>query len=298
MDFSVNLLHTSEKKMKSNILELLTLSKAASISVLSETMLNKLNKPDLIKFVIKFASVCEDNIILCRSAAEKIDELKDNHISCQKELLESQKTQINSVQKVVKTEMKTWSDVVKKNINQNQTQQVNVTKKTMKQVLKSANEEERRSRNVMVYGVAEDLMSYTTEEEKRLIAEGVEEPVGLEDIVQNICQVVGAQFPQRNTEVFRIGKEEAGKTRPVRIEFPDADVARLLLGNAHRLKKTGSYSRVYVAPDRTKEQRSEHSKLVKKLKDMITADPSKHYYIKNGQICKTDKRKDVISNSE
>ena len=277
--------------MKSNISELLKLSKAASMSALSDSMLNKLTKADFIKVIRNFVTICEDNIDLCKSAAEKIDELKDNHLSCQKELLEAQKAQISSVQNVVKSEMKTWSDVVKNNINQNRSQQANVTKKTVKQALESVNEEERRAKKVMVYGVNEDLMSYAAEEEQEVAAEGGE-VLGLMDVVRHICDVVDVEFPHKTAEVYRVGKEEAGKTRPVRIEFPDTESAQLLLQSAAKLKNTDMYSKVYIAPDRTKEQRLEHSKLVRKMKDMIAADSTKHYYIRNKQICSTDKRKD------
>ena len=139
------------------------------------------------------------------------------------------------------------------------------------------------------------------EEEKRRVAEGLSEPLVLEDVTLDICKCVGVEFPlmDEKTKVYRVGKEQDdGKTRPVRIEFPDAELARLFLSNAPKLKKCDIYSNVYVAPDRTKEQRLEHSKLVRKMKEMITADSTKHYYIKNGHICTADKRKDVILSSE
>ena len=47
-----------------------------------------------------------------------------------------------------------------------------------------------------------DRMSYGTEEEKKCVAEGLEEPVELVDVLQHICQAVGARFSKRNTTVF------------------------------------------------------------------------------------------------
>ena len=42
-------------------------------------------------------------------------------------------------------------------------------------------------------------------------------------------------------------------------------------------------------PDRTKEDRLAHTKLVKEMKQMIEKDPNKHYFIRNKKICSVDK---------
>ena len=82
----------------------------------------------------------EKNITLCKSAAAKFDQLKTEQIEMQKQLINNQKDQINSVQKTVQTEMKTWADVAKKNITRNKV----LATKTVKDAVRAVNEEEER----------------------------------------------------------------------------------------------------------------------------------------------------------
>ena len=106
--------------MKEEISKLLNTTKVSTTSNFSVTVLEKLKKAELISAVLSLVTVCENNLDLCKSAAEKIDELKDSKISYQREIIEAKKSQLNFVQKTVKTELKSWSDVVKKGCSQNQ----------------------------------------------------------------------------------------------------------------------------------------------------------------------------------
>ena len=115
MDFSVDLLHTMENEMKSEIQKVLKAVNVSTTSELNETvMMQKLNKNPLAKFVETLTNLIEKNIELCKSAAGKIDQLKSEKIADQKLLIEIQQGQINSVQDTVKSEMKTWADIAKK----------------------------------------------------------------------------------------------------------------------------------------------------------------------------------------
>ena len=222
MAFSVNRLHTSEKNLKAKISELLKISKATSVTSLSDSMLDKVKKPDLIKVIRSFISVCEENIDLCRSAAEKIDELKDSNLTSQRELIECQKSETNSIQTAVKSELKTWSDVVKKNIKQSETQQCQVTKKSVKEAIATVNEEEKRAKNLMVYGLEEDLDSYM------YLVDGVkndiydeDEHLELNNVLDHIWDTVEVEVDIGEITAYRVGKQEPGETRPVRVEFTD-----------------------------------------------------------------------------
>ena len=99
--------------MKEEISKLLRTTKVTTTSDLSEIVLEKLRKADLISVVLSLVTVCENNIDQCKSAAEKSDELKDSKIIYQKEIIEAQKSQLNSVQKTVKTKLKSWADVLR-----------------------------------------------------------------------------------------------------------------------------------------------------------------------------------------
>ena len=87
-------------------------------------------------------------------------------------MIEVQQQQNEAVQQTVKTEMKTWSDIVKKNIDSNPTSVQSVRK-----AVKSVVEEDSRCKNVIVYGVPdapeEDIMGK------------------MSDIFNQICQLPG-----------------------------------------------------------------------------------------------------------
>ena len=57
--------------------------------------------------------------------------------------------------------LKSWSDVVKKNSTEVQTNLLTSTKKTVKQVMEQVNEEERKSANLMIYGP--QLMKFSSQ---------------------------------------------------------------------------------------------------------------------------------------
>ncbi|KAL5249864.1 hypothetical protein ACHWQZ_G015808 [Mnemiopsis leidyi] len=81
-----------------------------------------------------------------------MDQLKSDKIADQKLLIELRQTQMNSVQETVKSEMKSWADVDKKNSNVNQRNVKQLTENSVKQAVRAVNEEERRSKNLMIYG--------------------------------------------------------------------------------------------------------------------------------------------------
>ena len=82
---------------------------------------------------------------ICKSAAEKIYELKSGQIELQQRLISLQDDQIDSVRTTVKSELstglKSWSEVVKRNTTQVQNSLVTSTKKSVKQVVEKFNEE-------------------------------------------------------------------------------------------------------------------------------------------------------------
>ena len=134
-------------------------AKVSSLSELTEPALMKLNKNALVSSMISFAQVFEENVSICKSAAEKIDELKSEQIELQKKLLKLQSDQMETVKTTVKSELnhglKSWSEVVKKNTTQVQNNLLTTTKKSVKQVIEKVNEEERRANNLMIYGLPE-----------------------------------------------------------------------------------------------------------------------------------------------
>ena len=151
MDFSVESLHTAEKDIESEIRKLMKAVGASSPSDINQSSLQKLNKAPLQTFLVNIVSLYDKNISLCKSAAAKCDQLKSEQIELQKQLINAQNDQIAAVQKTVKTEMKSLADIAKKNLTQSKV----VTAKTVKEAVRAVNEEIERSRNLIIYGVAE-----------------------------------------------------------------------------------------------------------------------------------------------
>ena len=69
-----------------------------------------------------------------------------------------------------------------------------------------------------------------------------------------------------------------------------AEDARRILRNAKQLKECDKRKSVYLAPDRTREEREEHTKLVAEMKKLIKKDPNRYFFIRNNKVCSTDRR--------
>ncbi|KAL5249829.1 hypothetical protein ACHWQZ_G018601 [Mnemiopsis leidyi] len=200
MDFIVESLHTTEKKLNSEMVRLMKAVNLSSVADLKKSALNKLNK----------------------------------------------------VKETVQNEMKSWADVVKK--SDKQTRQL--TAKSVKEAVKAVNEEEERSKNLIVYGVQDDDESewdYSCKVDKTT------------DTFTVICD----QLKCENVDVqhcTRIGEWRAHRTRPIKVEFRTAADVETVLRKAHKLKASDEFKKVYLAPDRSTEERAAHSKLVNQMK--------------------------------
>ena len=113
---------------------------------LNETTLLRLNKNPLAEITLQLVNLYEKSWNTCKSAAVKMDQLKTEQIENQKKLLQIHEENMDSVQQTVKTELKSWSDVVKKGIPNKQ-----LTVKTVKEAVRSVTDEEKRSKCFMIY---------------------------------------------------------------------------------------------------------------------------------------------------
>ena len=53
--------------------------------------------------------------------------------------------------------------------------------------------------------------------------------------------------------------------------------------------KDSRYSRVYITPDRTREEREERKTLVTAIKEKINSEPQRYHYIRDGVVCSREK---------
>ena len=272
-------LHTVEKQMNRKKQEVLKAVRISSGALLNHTALMKLNKDPLAILVEDLFKLLDSNLEMCKSAASKIDELKSEQLHTQKQLLHVKEEQLKSVENVVKTEMQSWADVAKKNINQDST----VSTKAVKEAVKSVNAEELRSRNLIIYNASENHKDGAL---RQLVAEIV--------VATGTSQEVAVPDITRINRVGAVGSNSS-RPRPIKVELRSSEEVQKVLRNSYKLNEERAYKHLYVAPDRTREERLAHSKLVKQMKELISSDSSKHYFIRNGKVNCVDKAADSDS---
>lgn len=142
----------------------------------------------------------------------------------------------------------------------------------MKAALRTAAEEEDRSKNLVIY----DL------EEKK------EED--LEKTVYEVLQQLDEK--PRILNCCRMGKDTADggpAVKPVKFTLTGTDHVRQILSKARRLRDLEGYTSVYICPDRSAEQRAAFKKLVEAVKQKRTEEPNRVHVIKNNKIVSSEK---------
>ena len=74
------------------------------------------------------------------------------------------------------------------------------------------------------------------------------------------------------SDCFRLGTVKQGASRPVKILFRSNEAADTALRYSSGLKET-PYSKVFLTPDQTPEERTERRNLVKEMKEKIGSEP-------------------------
>ena len=177
--------------------------------------------------------------------------------------------------------MKTWASVVKKSCSSLST----VPSKKLKEVVKSARSEEDRSHNFVIFGA---------EEEKEQVARD-EVPVTDETLLTKIFEKLEFGGMLIVQDHFRAGVAKAGTSRPLVVNLDRPQSVIEVLSNAKKLKGSRYLGSVFLAPDRSPEERKEHRKLIDEMKKRREEDPDKHFFVKRGKVCsvaKTDKVSD------
>lgn len=128
------------------------------------------------------------------------------------------------------------------------------------------NEKKKREKNIIVYGFSESLVLPDCSREFLAIAEEFEEKPKVIDI----CRLGRAR--------------EDGKPRPVRIKLDSKLTRQSIVANAHRLKNHPRYSKVYLKPDLTHEERTLQRDLWAELKTKISEEPHKRWIRKGNAV--------------
>ena len=158
MDFSISALHDLEDQIQTAFNSVTDQTgKCKNILDLDKAMFLKPNKEVLANLLIKVTSVLHKSKTVLRAAAARFDELSSDQavnqkrlIQMQDELLLTKSEQVEAVHATVKTEIKSFSDVVK------QTCSERITPKKLQIAVKTAVEKEDRSKSLMLFGLDED----------------------------------------------------------------------------------------------------------------------------------------------
>ena len=109
-------------------------------------------------------------------------------------------------------------------------------------------------------------------------------------VVDDLLLAINEEKKHQVLGSLRLGtiKKDSDSVRPIKVTLGSADSVKEILSKAKTLKTLyGSnemFSKMYLAPDRSQEERIEHRKLVEEMKLLISKEPNKHHCIRNGKI--------------
>ena len=90
------------------------------------------------------------------------------------------------------------------------------------------------------------------------------------------------------TNCCRLGNATSTRVRPIKFSVKNSNIVYQILSKAKKLKDIDGYQAVYIAPDRSVEERITRQKLVAELKEKRLSDKQKHYVIRKGVIVLVD----------
>ena len=125
--------------------------------------------------------------------------------------------------------------------------------------------EEDRSKNIVIFGLQEDV------EEK------LKEKIGdMFDHMEEKLRFVAA----------RVGDKSTDKGRPVKVVLGSPGTANRILVKAKDLRLSEQYKTVFISPDRSPEEHAEHNAMVLNLKKRVKEDPNERYFMRiiNGEL--------------
>ncbi|KAL5259423.1 hypothetical protein ACHWQZ_G009758 [Mnemiopsis leidyi] len=196
----------------------------------------------------------------------KVIEIQDELLKCNREKFQSLETTVKStVQNTMQSEMKSYSSALTENA-----QPAVISSDVLKKVVQAVVEEEDRSRNIMLFGL--------DEEKNETLSNKVDEifvPVG----------------EKPSFVASRVGKISGSNRRPVKVTLTCNGSVNQILAKAKRLRTVVKFKSVFLSPDRSPDERTQHRNLVLELKQRISELPDKKHYIRDGHIVTTEKPK-------
>ena len=282
LGYSVENANDIIEEISDHFKDILDTVKCKRVLDLQGEMFKKPNKDKCAEWIIELCDTLRRSRMLFLGVSRHIDELQREVIRNQKvtielqnEVIKCKEVQINGMQQSVQSEienlksevkdtfhseMKSYSEVVKKSANS----AADLVPENIQKMMKKVVADDDRSKNLMVFGLEESDDETLRESAIDVLATLDEKP--------------------KLESVRRIGVSRSGYRRPVKIAFGNSEIVRQILIKSSKLKNMDKYKSVFLAPDRCPEERIKHRELVVKLKERRTEDNSQRFVIRGGQI--------------
>ena len=237
------------------------------------------HKKDLAFWLADAADIMQQQLAIIGQFKDTIEVMKTESIAdksklinVQEQLLHCQSNQLknltsavqSTVQSTVQKEMKSYSEVVGNDKNQMSTIQV---QESLKKAVKTAIQEDDRSRNLVIFGVPES------------------DAEQIDKCVSDLFVEVGEK-PQFSAGRIGVSKRGEDKTfcRPIKCSFTSTTSVHQILSKARQLRLSDKFKSVFICPDRSPEERAARRALVLELKEAVTNKPDYKHFIKNGKV--------------
>ena len=246
-----------------------------------ENMMRIGNKDVLAKKLVEALALIERQNMLIINQRVHVSAYEQDIIKLQNDVINAQRKAMDQFKiDMTRQVSKTVADTVQSGLTKSYSEAVKsfstcstgttVSKETIKTVAQQVVIEEELSKNLMVFGLPEN------ESDSDVLCE-------------KVAEVFSYLDEKPNVKTNRVGKIKDSSVRPVKVTFSSATTVQRLLAKSSKLRQSTDYKTVFLAPDRTVEQRSCHRELVSELKQKRIAEPEKKHYIKEGKIYSADK---------
>ena len=137
-----------------------------------------------------------------------------------------------------------------------------------------------------------------SERRKQVVMFGVPEDCDLGCTVEDVLKSACGQSGPTPRQFYRVGASKPGTNRPVKVHFKSREEANETISNAKHLKRSERYGNVFIAPDRSPEERAQRRKLVQLLREKREREPGSHHFISRGKVCTRDHPQETVQSTE
>lgn len=206
---------------------------------------------------------------LLKKVNEMEREYRSQIIDLQKQLLEKKDAEIASLKNVaesVEKNVKSYSEMLS-SAQSSQSAQPHLTTASMKRVFQDMVQEKEASANLMVFGLSEE---------------------GGEDLENRVSELFSElQEKPRIVDTSRLGKS-SDPARPVKVVLASPEAAASIIRRSYKLRDSERFCKVYVAPDRSKDERIRRKQLVEELKTKRKQETDANFFIRNGAVVRAE----------